>query len=344
MKRVRIVSLIAATLAVAVGAGTMFQQKSTRQAETPAVAAASTQTETSLLALATRGAVTEQAADDGGLPDPLTATASPADDGRNATPPEVDFRLAQAAAEHDGAADYVVASASNDPVLIDELLAEVDACAVWLVVTPENGAMLDMSLFAPCDGGALVQISHGAIGFDARIANDGQLALSVPALAVQAELTVNFEDGRSATDATEVADAVLYDRFAIQWHGPAVLGLNAYEFGAGYGAEGHVHPANPAAPGLEARGFLSQLGENARAQVYSFPAGLPARAGQVELELEAAITSESCATRFSVDTVEALAGSEAIRRVLQLEMPECDGQGGFLVLKNLLPEMTIALN
>ncbi|MCC5971211.1 MAG: hypothetical protein JJU15_14805 [Pararhodobacter sp.] len=354
MNRVRIVSLIAATLAVAVGAGTLFQQETTRQAaEAPAA------TENSLVGLAATGSGTRSVAAPLATASVLPSiinTADPlADQARTAGALVVDDRLARAAevmetatSQSDMAAAETataeVVNVASDPVLIEDLLAEVDACTVWLVVTPESGAMMDMSLFAPCDGDAVVQISHGGLSFDAQIGGDGQLALSVPAFSRDAELTVRFDDGRSASDVTEVAEAVLHDRFAISWQGPAELGLNAYEFGADFGGEGHVHPGNPAAPDLAAGGFLTALGVDAQVQVYSFPAGLPARAGQVELELETAITDASCAQQLTIQTLEVLAGSEPVQRQLQLEMPECDGQGGFLVLKNLLPEQSIALN
>jgi len=371
MNRVRIVSLIAATLGVAVGAGTLFQQETMRQEAAPR--AASVQAGVSLVGLAA------SEPDDGTIAEPETepdaattgrptappvtrpvsgrvatasvlpgmiTTADPLADHARATDAlVVDTELARAADETDEALQPGFATLATDPALIEDLLAEVDACAVWLVVTPESNAMLDMSLFAPCDGGDRVEISHAGLRFDARIGSDGQLALTLPALVPQAEVTVSFEDGRSSSDMIEVVEAGFYDRVAIQWQGADVLGLNAYEFGADYGSDNHIHPANTAAPGDSARGFLTILGaETDLAQVYSFPTGASARAGQVVLELEVAVTDESCGQPLSIDSLEMLAGAEAVRREIRLEMPDCDGHGGFLVLKNLLPELTIALN
>lgn len=356
MNRVRIVSLIAATLGVAVGAGTLFQQETMRQAEAMPDTAP-VRAETSLVALATPApeaevvaepvspSVSGQVAMASVLPSVITTADPLAVPTRGAEALVVDAPLARAAGEADEAPQAGLATLATDPVLIEDLLAEVDACAVWLVVTPENDAMLDMSLFAPCDGGEKVEIDHAGLRFDARIGPDGQLALTLPALETQAEVTVSFSDGRSSSDRIEMSDARLYDRVAIQWHGAAVLGLNAYEFGADFGSDNHIHPANPAAPGDAARGFLMSLGEETDlAQVYSFPSGMSARAGQVELELEVTISDESCGQALSIDTLEVLAAFEAVRREIRLEMPECDGQGGFLVLKNLLPDLTIALN
>ena len=368
MNRVRTLSLIAATLGVAVGAGTLFQQELSRQevsdtARTPA--------DTSLVRLASAGTVGTDAEVEPELqPEIGLAAPRPAAAPGAAAPDEVTGRplpivtasllpdlphtveplpeTAHAAPVLAAAPERAPASAepatlATDPALIEDLLAEVDACAVWLVVTPEAGAMLDMSLYAPCDSGEPVIIGHAGLHFDARISVDGQLALSLPALSPEAELSVTFADGRVSTDATFVADAHLHGRLGVQWRGQVVLGLNAYASGADFGSAGHIHPANPAAPDDPAHGFLTLLGETMQAQVYSYPSALP-EAGEVALELEVAITDESCGHPFHVTTIEARAGTEANRRDIRLEMPDCDGQGGYLVLKNLLPEQTIALN
>lgn len=363
MNRVRIISLMAVTLGVAVGAGTLFQQETRRQADaTPQSTAV--QADTSLVGLVAAVDGVETADSPGPAPvvqaaaqnlagriatasvlPGMISTVDPLAEHSRDTPALMpDRQLILAVAEAAEVSQPGAATLATDPALIEDLLAEVDACAVWLVVTPEPGAMLDMSLFAPCDGGERVEISHAGLHFDARLGADGQLALSLPALTVQAELTVSFDDGRTSSDATEVGDAVLHDRVAIQWQGPASLGLNAYEFGADYGSDAHIHPANPAVPGEAARGFLTTLGDTTLAQIYSFPTGLSAQAGQVALELEIAVTDESCGQPLRIDALEVLAGGEAAVRAIQLEMPDCDGQGGFLVLKNLLPELTIALN
>lgn len=357
MNRVRIISLIAATLGVAVGAGTLFQQETMRQEATPH--AVSAQSDNSLVGLAANEPITDAVAEPESemvsqpvsvqiatasvLPGLITTADPLAEHARSAEALVIETQPAPIEDESEAQAGLV--TLATDPALIEDLLAEVDACAVWLVVTPESNAMLDMSLYAPCDGGEKVEISHAGLRFDARIGSDGQLALILPALTPQAELTVSFDDGRTSSDTAEVADASLFDRVAIQWQGPAVLGLNAYEFGADFGSDNHIHPANLAAPGDAARGFMVALGAEAiLAQVYSFPTGLSARTGQVALELEVAVTEESCGQPLRIDTLEMLAGDEALAREISLEMPECDGQGGFLVLKNLLPELTIALN
>lgn len=359
MNRVRIVALIAATLGVAVGAGTLFQQGATQhEAQAPLAPGGSGagQGETSLVELVPNAA---QYATASVLPgvvqtaDPLAEQAAEAAamvvDRPRSEPDSLQDQEGVTAVTADTSAASEVVTIASDPALIEDIIAEIDACSVWLVVTPEAGAMLDMSLFAPCDGDAAVRVSHAGLNFDTRIAADGQLMLAVPALQVDAELTVTFADGRTVVDAVEVADAAVYDRVAIQWEGPAVLDMNAYEFGADFGSANHIHPGNPATPRDVARGFLTILGDPELdmprlAQVYSFPTGLSARMGQVALELEVAVTEASCAQPLRIETLEVLSGSAPQIYEIRLDMPECDGLGGYLVLKNLLPELTIALN
>ena len=364
MNRVRIVALAAATLGVAVGAGTLFQQgtaqqeAAARQAEPAAGAdpsrvvlapAAPQYTTASVLpgVVSSADPLAGQAEDMAAMiaDTPPQRDGATSDQAMTAAAPGMLSQVTQAASE--AAAEEI--PGAGDPEQLAEIIAGIDACALWLVVTPDAGAMLDMSLFAPCDGGAVVRVSHAGLHFNAQIAADGQLMLAVPALEVDAELTVAFADGRTAVDATQVEDAMLYDRVAVAWEGPAVLNVNAYEFGADFGSANHIHPGNAATPRDVARGFLTLLGDSALetpalAQVYSFPTGLSARMGQVALELEVAVTGESCARSLRIETLESLAGSMAETREISIDMPECDGLGGYLVLKNLLPELTIALN
>ena len=229
----------------------------------------------------------------------------------------------------------------------EEMSAELAACAVWLVVTPAPGALLDASVYAPCDRDARVQVSHAGLTFDTQIGADGQLMLMVPALVDDATLNVTFADGRVQSDTTFVPDLIDIERVALQWTGPATLLLHAYEFGAQYGENGHVHAGNPLAPGIEGQGFLTVLGDpvldNAQmVQVYSFPIGQSSRTGSVTLEIEVPVTDASCGRPLIADSIEMRGNAAARRREIQLEMPACDGTGGFVVLPGVLPDLQIA--
>lgn len=243
----------------------------------------------------------------------------------------------------------VDATADEGPVqpLDPELEAELNACAVWLVVTAAQDAMLDASVYAPCDQGAQVSISHAGLTFDTHLGADGQLMTQIPALVEDATVTLTFADGRTASDSTSVSDLANVERVVLGWQGPVALALHAYEFGAHFGDTGHVHAGHPLAPGIDGHGFLTVLGdpsiEHAHlAQVYSYPRGESPRTGEVALEIEVPVTDASCGQTLTANSLELHGGAPGQVRAISLDMPACDGAGGYVVLPGVLPELQIA--
>jgi len=252
-----------------------------------------------------------------------------------------------------GPAPFETAQVSADNALVpvapldEEMQAELSACAVWLVVTPSISGMLDASVYAPCDRDAAVQISHAGLTFDTRIGPDGQLVQMVPALTADATVTLTFADGREQSDSTLVTDLGSLERVALQWESPASLLLHAYEFGAQYGETGHIHAGNPLAPGVHGHGFMTVLGDpmipgGRMAQVYSYPSGQSSRTGSVVLEIEAPVTDLSCGRPIEAQSFELQGDGLAQIRVIHLDMPDCDGSGGYVVIPGVLPDIQIA--
>lgn len=344
MNRVRVVAVVAAGLAVAVAAGTMLQQT----AGQPAVAAQGQampslagQVETGTRVRAAGLAPTVSA--EGVSPGPAAELAALTQTLPDPSPESIAAPSFSAAAS----TEIVAADQGSEP-LVDTLMAEIDACARWLVVTADPGAMLDVSLYAPCDSETRVTLTHDGVAFDALIDAGGMLSATVPALADEALVTVAFADGTQAEDTAMVADLVLHERVAVHWQGPAVVGLAAYEFGADFGEEGHVTADRSDAMASATRGAVHLLGDAGLeaprlAQIYTFPTGLAAELEQVELELEVAVTDLSCAQDLALALAHRLGAPVETRRIT-LTLPDCQDTGGFLVLKNLLPEQIIALN
>lgn len=225
---------------------------------------------------------------------------------------------------------------------------ELNACAAWLVVTPAPGAMLDTTLYAPCEANQPVTVTHAGLAFDLRLGNSGDMIVRIPALTEDAEVTVTFADGHSETDATRVGDLAMMERVALQYQAPAALVLHAYEFGAGYDDEGHVYPGNPQRAGLAGHGFLTELGdatlEGAHlAQIYSYPRGETPRTGEVSLEIEVPVTAGTCGQTLEANAMELHGTAAGQVRQIRLDMPACDGDGGYLMLPGVLPELQIAL-
>ena len=359
MNRVRIVALAAVALGGAVFAGTQFQ-KPAEPATVAAPAAAVAPVATSEAA----GPVT---------PQPQLASAAPLPslvqpEGQTGMPaageptllaqasvlPAIEVSSGPAPVEQ-GLPDETLRrlasleSTPDTPPLDPALQAELDSCAVWLVVTPAPGAMLETSVYAPCDGGAPVTLTHAGLSFDTFLGADGQLMAQVPALSVEGEVTIRFSDGREQGDMTEVTDLDSMTRVVLQWQAPALLVLHAYEFGATYGGAGHVYAGAPRAPGQSDRGFLTVLGDPAiagahLAQVYSYPRGEAPRSGGVALEIEVPVTDATCNRSLTAHSIELHGTAPGQVREIRLDMPECDGNGGFVVLPGVLPDLRIALN
>lgn len=375
MNRVRVVAATAVVLGVAVVAGTQFQEsRGLGQTDAPQIAAASAP---QVSVVPPADLVPTSAASDPALP---------ADDGRSATavsPPVIEAagdrapvsllppdpppatvalvpppgpqgtepRLTSAsiltAADLVGAPPEADTPVGATPTLDDALQAELAACSVWVVVTPSAGAMLDASVYAPCDRGAEVRVDHAGLTFDARIGDDGQLMLLVPALIDDATVSVSFADGRTQSDTTFVSDLRSVERVALQWAGPADLALQAYEFGAQFGDSGHIHAGNPQTPDGVGHGFLTVLGdptipEGHRVQVYSYPSDRQAQTGSVTLEIEVPITDVSCGKPVLAESIEMSGAAAARSRTIRLDMPACDGTGGYVVMPGVLPDLQIA--
>ena len=382
MKRVRIVALAAVTLGAAVIAGTKFQQA--QQEQGPEVAAelnrasvvpvdgdmaeqtggdARPQTGTAAPSLigdgyTTAPAVTATAPQP--LPQEPSVQIARADDAvapeSGAVPPPANTVLTDALnAQQDPLPGAQPSMEGQEPLaqttetapLDPELEAQLAACAVWLVVTPSAGAMLETSVYAPCDGGAHVIFSHSGLSFDATLGADGQYLAQIPALTEEASVSIAFEDGRVEHDRTTVTDLANVERVVLQWRQPAELQLNAYEFGASYGSAGHVHAGAPRTAGVSDQGFVTVLGdpqipEGQLAQVYSYPRGVSPQTGTVAIEIEVPVTEASCGREVTARTIEVHGTRSAQIRNMQLDMPDCDGAGGFVVLPGVLPDLQIA--
>lgn len=235
------------------------------------------------------------------------------------------------------------------PAAQSEVAAAQD-CKVTLDAEPGAGAMVNLTLNAPCHPSDRVTIHHMGMMFTTATDAAGLLSIRVPALAEQAVMIASFADGTGATANAEVSSLAFYDRVAVQWQGPAGLQLHAREFTSGYFGPGHIwHDATGdlAAAAIGEGGFLVRLGNAAApearmAEVYTFPTGTAKQAGEVLLTVEAEITPQNCSKAIEAQTLE-LRGAQGIRtRDLVVDMPGCDTIGDFLVLKNLIENLTIA--
>lgn len=225
-------------------------------------------------------------------------------------------------------------------------------CSPRLSLIAVPPAMIDLAFDAPCHPMARVVVRHAGLAVTGRTSPTGALDLSLPAFEAAGEVTVAVTGGPSATAAAEVTDLAGYDRVAVQWQNADAFQLHAYEFGAGFGAPGHVSAANPGGPDRAlggVGGFLTLAGDSRTewpllAEIYTFPAGRIARSGAVELVLEAAITAETCGRELLGETLEMRRGGAVARSELDVSMPGCDAVGDFVLLRDLFGDLVLARN
>lgn len=213
--------------------------------------------------------------------------------------------------------------------------------ALDAVATP--GAMLTLVLTAPCRPEARVVLRHAGLAVTARTSAAGTLTAMLPALDPAGSVAVQFDDGRRVTAAAPVSDLGGLTRFAVQWMGPDAFALHASAGDADVDSPGHVHAGAPGVRG-GAAGHLAVLGDASvdrplLAQVYTFPAD----AAAVQLQVEAAITPETCGRDLLGETLQWSDGRTIVRD-LTMTMPACDEGGGYLVLQNPLADLKLAGN
>lgn len=229
--------------------------------------------------------------------------------------------------------------------------APVD-CTPVLNLSLAPAAMMDMALSAPCNQNARVVIKQSGLTITGVTDADGKLKTLIPAMASNAHVTIALPGGVQAEADLAVPALADYDRIAVQWQGDDAFQLHAFEFGADYGDAGHVSAETPRTPGYAVQasgGFLTTLGNGAvllpmLAEVYTFPTGHSLRSGVVRLTIEAEVTAKTCGHDMLGETLEAHAGAPVKIVELTLAMPGCDAAGDYVILNNLLPDVTIAAN
>ncbi len=249
-------------------------------------------------------------------------------------------------------APMVMAAAEDlrPDILTDGRVQASPECDTVLQVTPAAGAMVHLVLNAPCQAGERVQVQHGNLVFSDILDSQGSLDVMVPALTSVADFSVVFANGASADASAHVDSLVFYERTVIRWTGDSGVELHAREFGASYGDEGHVwrertRDLSALVGGMG--GYLTPLGnpglpDAARAEVYTFPSVTSTQSGRISLSVEAEITPANCGREITVIANKIEAGEVTSTREMRLEIPACDAVGQFLVLKNLVEDLTIA--
>lgn len=221
-----------------------------------------------------------------------------------------------------------------------------DACPVSLELSNADKALIVVTLVAPCHADERVVLKHAGLTVTAKTTLTGALFTELPALLQDAQVEVMFKDNTSVAASVIVPELAGLRRFAVQWQQDDAFQLHGFEDGSDFGGPGDVSAATPHQPiaGAPAkRGFLTLLGDASTdlpmlAQVYTYPKDSQIKP---EIVVEAAVTAATCGRELLGQTLQATAGAVKVSD-MSLTMPDCDAVGDYLVLKNLVPDMTIA--
>lgn len=224
------------------------------------------------------------------------------------------------------------------------------SCDITARARPIAAAMVDLTMEAPCLPNERVTVHHNGMVFTETTSGTGTINLALPALSVEAVFILAFTNGDGAVAQTRVEDVNEYNRAVLQWKGDTGFQIHAREFGAAYGEAGHLWAD---APGTVANavvgnsGVLTRLGDTRAAdplvaEVYTFPKAATARAGDVALSVEAEITESNCGIEIEAQSLELQSDGGVKTRNLSLPIPDCDAEGTFLVLNNLLQDLKVA--
>ena len=216
--------------------------------------------------------------------------------------------------------------------------ATAGACTPTMNLTPEDQAMISVSIIAPCRGGERVVLGHGELTIAEKMSPEGTLNLELPALQVAGTVSALFSDAEVLSATITIPEAASTHRFAIKWIAADTFQLHAFENGADYGQPGEVSAFKPISPN---GGYLVSLGDPSldlpmMAEIYTYPA-----TANVELSIEATVTDITCARELLGEVVESRNGT-ITKNNLSLSMPECDALGDILVLKNPGQDVTLA--
>jgi hypothetical protein len=222
-----------------------------------------------------------------------------------------------------------VAAASERP--------ESDGCAPTMALSAADQAMIKVGIHAPCDAGERVVIRHSGISFTAQMGLDGRLSLILPALEPEALVAAYFEGSAVALGTVAVPDVMHQSRFAFQMPYPVRFELRAKE-----GDTIHVGGANMS--GRATSGRIVTLGSDdvaqpLFAQVYTFP-GIDLASSKLSVEIR--FTDQTCSRTFLAET-RVSQGGTVTSQTLPIAVPMCGTAGDILVLKNLVPEPTLAV-
>ncbi|MFM7335208.1 MAG: hypothetical protein ACKO2N_06665 [Tabrizicola sp.] len=213
--------------------------------------------------------------------------------------------------------------------------SDSDHCRPSMDLSAAPGAMILLSLSAPCNRNERIIVRHSGLSFTARTETGGTARILLPALKTDAMVAVYLADAHLVLGKVDVPEVASFTRYAIAWEWPTELELRATEGEKVLvGAPASVVGAQTQVISLGVADVQSPV----MASVYSVPGkGL----GAVDLTGELRITPASCGRTLRLGTIYSAAG-EVSAQDQMVAVPLCGTAGDILVLKNLGAALTLA--
>lgn len=216
--------------------------------------------------------------------------------------------------------------------------AATDDCAAKITLEAEPEAIINAAISTPCAKGERVVIRHAGMSFAARTSADGMLRVRLPALETEAIVSAFLPDSEVLVGSVFVPDVASVQRFGLQWTDSDVFDLRIME-------DEKIFVGGRSTTGRSGGRKIMVLGDRSVdqpmfAEIYTYPADPTA---SVEVEVELAITSETCGRVMQADSILAEFGTVTVE-ARKVQVPDCGQAGDILVLKNLSPDVKIAVS
>lgn len=224
---------------------------------------------------------------------------------------------------------------SITPVAGTTAASGADHCRPQMDLSAASGAMILLSMSAPCNRNERIIIRHSGLSFTARTEPNGSVRVLLPALKPEAMVAVYLADAHLVLGKVEVPEAASYARYAVSWEWPAELELRASD-------GDRLLVGTPASLGAQAQRIISLGTKDVQAPVMAHVYSVPGSdLGSADLTGELRITPASCGRTLRLDTVYA-AGGEVSMQEQEVAVPLCGTAGDILLLKNLGADLKLS--
>lgn len=251
-------------------------------------------------------------------------------------------------------ADRPVIELASLPVVpeapIETAPAQNSTCEILLGTRATSGANIELDIFADCKPTEMVTVTHAGLSFSVLTDSQGAVRTSFPALEADAEVSVLFDDGTNASANVIVNDIDSFLRAGVSWQSAINLDLNAFEYGAAAGTDGHVSPEAPRdyrSSRIKGGGYLIQLGDpalenGAMTEIYTIPVNRNQQRGTVSLSVFINDAASICGQEVIAKTSRSREGRSASERNVRFDVPACGTIAGQIALPNAINDIRLA--